>query len=474
MRGGPPAIQTGADRAPGMGAAMRGMRLRPVLQGVAVAVGLAWTLAAGAGHAADGATAGDTASAPNATNTAVPIPTAATPATAPDAARRQSDCTVLRRQATQGTSSELVIELDPQTLWRPRGAEVRFTINGSGISVQNVQVCFAWSYAQGPNASRSDAFHAVRWSPLVRAIGNAEGKILYGAVVPVLPPVPAWWPTRILQRNAITQYTGLFIVPVAYMQVIAKVTTADGTTAPVSVVLPVGITSAAYALILVLVAVAATCLFLYWITRNADLPGRNPVLKLIATMEGYASLAQLQIMLWTLVVGAAAIYVMALSGNLIDVTSGMLVLLGISGATTALARVPGTGMAGPGSSPDAPSPDAPAADAPATDDAPPADAPMPADAAGVPAPIGTGARRQPRWSDLIVAEDSLPEVDVTRVQMLIFTVVSAVFVGLKAVTSYEFPDVPEGFLVLLGISNGLYITGRHLPRGKVRAAPNAE
>ena len=38
--------------------------------------------------------------------------------------------------------------------------------------------------------------------------------------------------------------------------------------------------------------------------------------------------------LWTFVVAASAVYVMVLSGELIEVTTGTLVLLGISGAVT--------------------------------------------------------------------------------------------------------------------------------------------
>jgi hypothetical protein len=54
------------------------------------------------------------------------------------------------------------------------------------------------------------------------------------------------------------------------------------------------------------------------------------------------------------------------------------------------------------------------------------------------------------------------EIDVTRVQMLIFTLISAGFVMIKVLTSYEIPEIPAGYLLLMGISNGVYIAGRHL------------
>src|SRR5262249_4536013 len=71
--------------------------------------------------------------------------------------------------------------------------------------------------------------------------------------------------------------------------------------------------------------------------------------------------------------------------------------------------------------------------------------------------------REPYWSDLLTADRGANEIDVTRVQMLIFTLISAAFVGLKVVVSYEIPEIPENFQLLMGISNGVYIGGRHLP-----------
>jgi hypothetical protein len=49
------------------------------------------------------------------------------------------------------------------------------------------------------------------------------------------------------------------------------------------------------------------------------------------------------------------------------------------------------------------------------------------------------------------------ELDVTRIQMLYFTLVTATFVLLKVITSYEIPVIPEGFLLLMGISNSVYV-----------------
>src|SRR5205823_1710534 len=67
----------------------------------------------------------------------------------------------------------------------------------------------------------------------------------------------------------------------------------------------------------------------------------------------HGSVSQLQIMIWTMVIGAGVIYVMILLGKLIDIPATMLGLLGISGGTLALSKLQ-AGMAGPPSQPNMP------------------------------------------------------------------------------------------------------------------------
>jgi hypothetical protein len=69
--------------------------------------------------------------------------------------------------------------------------------------------------------------------------------------------------------------------------------------------------------------------------------------------------------------------------------------------------------------------------------------------------------RHPRWSDLVMEETLGREIDVTRVQMLCFTVVSALFVLLSVITNYQIPDIPQGYLILMGISNGVYVGSKY-------------
>jgi hypothetical protein len=338
------------------------------------------------------------------------------------APEQAADCRQAIKGAAQGTPSTVVIELEPSTVWRPRGGEVRFFIRGSGITVQTVQACFAWSQTSGVPQS------GYLTSPLVRVIASDGERAEYGAIVPGLAGAHPFWPMRLARQTA-TQFTGFGIVPVADMQVLATVLTPRGNAlVSVAVILPVGVTSVGWSILLVVASVLGTAYVLYRFGEARRVPGRNPILKIIATRDGYASLSQFQIILWTFVVGAGAVYVMALSGNLIAITGGALVLLGIAGGATLLARVPSLSPA-----------------------------PLPAQT------LIARSDRVPRWSDLVVVEGNAEEIDVTRLQMLVFTCISAAFVTLKVLNSYEIPEIPDGFLILMGLSNGVYVTGKHLP-----------
>jgi hypothetical protein len=90
------------------------------------------------------------------------------------------------------------------------------------------------------------------------------------------------------------------------------------------------------------VVVGTAFLALWWICRRLFTTfGKttNPILCLVTTRRGVASLSQFQIMLWTFLVIASVAYVLALSGTLIPITTGTLVLLGISGGAAIIAKV---------------------------------------------------------------------------------------------------------------------------------------
>jgi fibronectin type III domain protein len=518
---------------------------------------------------------------------------------------------------------KFVVTLDKETIWQPRNGEVRFTISGgpltaSGGSDAQVIACFRWRNAQSKD--QKDLVLSGDWKQsdppkLIKKDGN---EATFAVTVPRLPPALLWFDR--LSKNAAGEYTGLFyVIPISDLRVMAA------STERLDVVLPVGITSVLLSSLIAIGSILIAAFVLWFIGKSWGIPGRNPVLKIISTRSGYASLSQLQIILWTFVVGGSAAYVMSLSGNLIDIKSGTLILLGITGVATlgsklqsqqqgqqqtqqsAPAPVPparpakvaeptlngeagstevefswmaptgggqpttymvryrkatsppgawigasnnitipririvglapdtpyefqvaGVNAAGAGDLSDSLSVTTGPADrvpagvpvtgltattsnidprvtltwTPLPQASPPAPMPLyviryrPHDSAdpwqlagstfdrsfawaglipntlydfevrpdqGSPAIVtAKSGPHIPGWADLVLDPDK-GEIDVTRVQMLFFTLIVAVFVTLRVVTSGQIPDIPESFLLLMGISNGVYLTAKFVP-----------
>jgi hypothetical protein len=451
-------------------------------------------------------------------------------------------------------------------------------------------------------------------SQAVRIITSSNTALTLGAAIPDALP-DDWWPQRLFETASASDSTLLGMVPLAAVRVTG--TNAAGARvmdAPLTVGVTRYLASFLFAVLMIVVAFVAVDRF----ARHRNIPGTNPLLRVITTPSGVASLSQMQIMLWSFVVGGSAIYVMALSGSMIDITTGTLALLGITGIATVGSKIKAnTDAATAAAASPLTAPGAPAALAlmtPATDSvvrltwpppttggtasfytvqyrlnagpgpwvtarsslattsstiiglsqataydfqviganavsagpavaltnvttaaAPPAGglggvftltatalpggtqvllswtaAPAAAfqpqyrrhdsdedwtaaphvtqpnaaiprlapytdydvrvlalnpatGALGAPSPIITvrtaASQRTPQWSDLVIS-DGGHDIDVTRVQMLFFTVVSAIFVTLRVLTSNVIPEIPEGFVLLMGISNGVYLTSK--------------
>jgi hypothetical protein len=409
-------------------------------------------------------------------------------------------------------------------------------------------------------------------------------------------------------------FDNVAVVPTAEMR--AVVLDANGTpTGTMDQTLTFGVTDRIWAGV---TATAVSVLFwfaMYQIGRSRDVRG-GFLLRVIANHQGYASLSQFQIMVWTVVIGASAIYVMMLSDQLIDIPTATLSLLGIAGITTVAAKlqkddpVSSTSAAAASGAPNAvvqprclgqpgdtrvvllwyPPADgvkpsgytiryrqaggnwsAPVnlTEVPATvggltaateydfevvatsaGGSGPASVVQgirttgPAGAVAVPGqptvdqaialnssearvtwnqpinaqayvvlmrPAGTSSwtvashtdapttaakisglnsntdyefcvcaaangrlselsppktihtlRRDPKWGDLVVWNGTR-EIDVTRLQMLLFTLIASLFVLLKVATDSVIPVIPDGILLLMGISNGVYLAPKFLP-----------
>jgi hypothetical protein len=506
-------------------------------------------------------------------------------------------------------NSKLGLALDHPTVWQTRGGEVRFTITGLDPTKDNPTVVACLRWKQPPAAKQP----ALVWTPLqVIRVGTTSDKtgLIFAVTIPELADPPA---------NVDSILFGS--IPTAELRILA----AEGTGQPaveLDATRDIRVTAKWLAALLAFSFAIGIGVLLYFFAKNLGVPGGRRYdipLRIISTARGWASLAQFQIILWTLVIGAGAVYVMTLTGELISITDGTLILLGIAGAAAVGSQLHATreaqgsttvnppgqvtalGAAAPdessftlswqpptgGSAPKnyavqyRPAPatgttavawmnattgvetprftlvglvpataydvqvfalndagsSAPAitqvttaaaarvpSNAPAkveglvrngdpmatiipltwqrqdavtysvqyrihdsdqtwrtakdnvTGEQVKVDSLIPdraydfrvrAQANGVVGPwsevlqVSTGSRK-PRWSDIIRDTDRAPEIDVTRVQMLFFTVISAFFVVFGIATGSTIPEIPASYVTLMGISNGVYLTAKFM------------
>ena len=327
-------------------------------------------------------------------------------------------CNTVERPVSAAGASLVPEAAGQQKNWQPPGGEISFTVRSFTQMPPDalVLVCFRWKR----NFDRQDPFVTAR--PLHLDLSDGGRLLKVTVVVPSNLPKP---PPRF---GGDGEYTGLFLVPLADVRILILSKNADGSPlVAADVSHEVGISSPLWAMLVtggsVLLAFTILTLICHRRLRPFGLGDLDPFIRIITTPSGYASLSRFQMVVWTFVVAASAVYVMALSGDLIEVTTGTLVLLGISGVVTVGSRLQES-----------------------------------AQAAKVPGDGPPPAAREPRWSDLIVNEaNGQREIDITRVQMLYFTLVTASFVVMRVVTTYVIPEIPQGFQILMGISNAVYM-----------------
>jgi hypothetical protein len=136
-------------------------------------------------------------------------------------------------------------------------------------------------------------------------------------------------------------------------------------------------------------------------------------------MRNRYSLSNLQVLIWTALALFAMMYMWIGTGVLFAIPQEFLILLGISGTTSVLAR---------------------AADSQGT----PAGAPPPA--------------RIPQPRDLFMGADG--EFELLRFQMLAFTLFAAAYSLQTVLLAEGLPQLPESLLVLMGVSSATYLGGK--------------
>jgi hypothetical protein len=355
--------------------------------------------------------------------------------------------------SSSGTS-HLLVGLADGVNWQPRDGRVRFIVSATDAktpsSLNNIEleVCFGWPNFVYASADTNQTPKLYK-STYLRTIARTDTSITYETSLPDglwddkanAKFAPTFWDGigDIFKQWAgkpIHVYDGWGLIPTVHMRLVARSQGAvDISNDPNSLdtVLPVGISFRIGALALTILSAAIAWYVLsIWADYRGVLGG--PILKIITNRNGYASLSQFQILLWTVVIGGGLTYVMALSGALIDVPSQELALLGISGFSALSAAYASKN-------------------------------PAPAGGAGavqpVPAVERSAPRQQriPKWSDLVVW-DGYHEIDITRVQMLVFTVLAAGFVVLKIGDDSAIPNIPDGIVLLMGLTNGVYVGGK--------------
>lgn len=389
--------------------------------------------------------------------------------------------------------------------WQPRGGVIQFTVKSfEGLPANtSFSVCFRWKITNPDNKAG-----------YVQVMPDRLDRNNDGTVWTITVTIPQNFPPQPAGQKSATAFPLLPLVPLADVRIM--ISKDNNKTLAATVDTTIGITypwaAIGFAIATVLIALAILALVSRYRLTHPGIRSASLPLRIISTPSGYASLSQLQIVLWTLVVAASAVYVMSLSGDLIQVTEGTLVLLGIAGAAGVTAKVHNESQIAkaqnvadvaqqkanatapqqvPPQQPAVQPPPVqqPAAEQPAAQQPPaeqaaaqqaatqqaaapqivaqPAAAQTPQQAAAAAHQVAKNmvsppANQVPRWSDLIVTESVrdgvvVREVDVARFQMLLFLLITVVFVLLNVLTTYVIPEIPIGFLTLMGISNGVYL-----------------
>ncbi len=326
------------------------------------------------------------------------------------------------------------ISIQPAKNWQPPGGHVDAKITPLKRLPDAAQIvaCFQWRDGSGqPVAGTLPVLGDIQ---LTKTSTTSEFDIRI--TVPKLPPAA---------KGA--EPASELGVPLATMRIIAV----DGDNKLLDVAVPLGIQSQGWAFSVAVLLLGLVLAGAWWYSRTfINLQQANWFLRLISSRNGVASLSQFQIMLWTTVVAFSSIYVMVLSGTLIEISESTLTLLGIAGAATLLSQFNKKVS-------DQKEAAAIAKETPeqlAAREA--AEAEQRAELAARQG-RAVDAPRLPAWSDLIGGTESGETIDVTRLQMLLFTLITASFVLVKVFTGNEIPAIPAGYLILMGISNGVYI-----------------
>jgi len=223
--------------------------------------------------------------------------------------------------SASGRTPHGTLTIMPATRWQPVGGVVQFELTGMENPPKDISVYFAWQVNR-EKAGYCHKSQSVRLLPNPSATAS-QTTYLYAAQVSAFEDHPPWF-------EGIDHWEHNSTVPMADIYVHGVIQADQG--APVSFILTdsVGITTVWFAGVVAGgVALIGLVVLVVWAGR-IPIPGCRLV-RIISTPNGVASLSQFQILIWTAVIATGVVYVIMLSGYLIDIPTTTLGLLGVSG-----------------------------------------------------------------------------------------------------------------------------------------------
>jgi len=203
--------------------------------------------------------------------------------------------------------------------------------------------------------------------------------------------------------------------------------------------LPIGIPDARWAFIWGLIAVLASFFLIWALIRKSGSLGRTHgaarfflfPLKFAITPLGTYSISITQILLWTYITIFGIVYVYFLTGACLEITSQLLMLLGIGGGTALAAKINAISKS-----------------------------------EEIPSKyldLVETTRREPELRNLICIGDKL---NVFKFQILVFTLLAGYIVLMEIIQTRTFPLIPGNLIALMGLSSAVYLGNEVSQRDK--------
>jgi hypothetical protein len=144
------------------------------------------------------------------------------------------------------------------------------------------------------------------------------------------------------------------------------------------------------------------------------------------TPLGSYSLSKTQALFWTCLVAFSCVYVYTLKAAFLMIPGQMLILLGLTGGTALASRINAASNA----------PD------------------VPKDVMDYVKKEVQKGGRIPRLRDMVSIGGRM---NIYKFQMVVFTIITGIIVFVELIKSFNFPEIPESLIILMGVSNSLYL-----------------